>query len=265
MRKSLFLAAVLAGLTFPGCGVKENRGPCPCTLRLDLSEAFAEGRRTLLLSLQGEDGFRHSDTLSAENFPDPVKEYSVRIPDGKMVMDVYAPYDCMDSPYEGYRPKEKCAAVWSQSEIFMTEGESAWRKIVPQKNHCSLGLSFKGNADAKYFIPVFRSQVDGYLPGGVLSTGSYSEQAERAEDGMFRLNLLRQGDASLMMDIYSIYSGTVGTPVLSVAVGEHIAASGYDWNAAGLADLEIEVDLAMMEIEMKLGKWERIVRIDIGV
>lgn len=255
----------MAGVLLPGCGVKENRGPCPCTLKLDLSEAFAEGRGPLLLSLQGEDGFRHSDTLSADNFPDSVKEYSVRIPDGKVVMDVYSPYDCLDSPYEGYRPKEKCAAVWSQSEVFMTEGESARRKIVLQKNHCSLGVSFKGNAGAQYFIPVFRSSVDGYLPGGVLSAGSYSEQAELAADGKFRLNLLRQRDASLMLDIYSTYSGTAGSPVLSVALGEHIAASGYDWNAAGLADLEIEVDLAMMEMEGKLGMWERIMRIDIGV
>ncbi len=268
MRKSvqrLLVTAVLAGAVLHGCGVKEDRGPCPCILKLDLSEAFPEGRGPLLLSLRGEDDFRYCDTLAAENFPDPDKEYSVRIPDGRIVMDVYSPYDCLSSPYEGYRPQGKCGAIWSQSEIFSAEGESVRRKIVLQKNHCLLRVSFTGSLGTGDFLPVFRSSVDGYLPGGALSPGNYSEQAEAGADGAFCLNLLRQGDSSMMMDIFSAGSGTSGTPLTSVAVGEYIAASGYDWNASSLADMEIEVDFAMMEIVMRSEKWERIVRIDVGV
>lgn len=260
----VFVALTLA--LFPGCSVKEDRGPCPCIVKIDLSTAFDNSDGSLLLVLWNESGFRFCDTLLKSEFSDTVAEYSASVPRGKVMMDVYSPAGVVSEPFEGYRPDGVCAPIWIHSGSFDAEGEYVRTSISLSKGYCGLSVSFKGEtAGWNSCSLVFRSEVDGYLPGGGLSPGSYSEMCWADSTGSFGINLLRQKDASLMMDIVAGSGLNAGKVLRTVAIGEYIAASGYDWTEENLEDLEIEVDFANMRVGMRTAGRDRTVLIDFAV
>ncbi len=256
----LLCAAALKICFLSGCSVKEDRELCPCYISFDLSEAFDSTGGNLLLTLCNSGGFRFCDTLRRKDYPDSAAVYVAAVPKGAVMMDVYSPADSVRTPFEGYRPEGICAPMRMQSENFIAEGETAKRKIRLNKRYCRLKLSFKGRVRTGVsHVLVFRSETEGYLPGGAVSEGPYSEEVRADADGFFEINLLRQLRSSLMMDVLD--EGGHGRPEIlkTVAIGEYIDAAGYDWGKDDLDDLEMEVDFADMKVLFRTAERERTV------
>lgn len=271
-----FLAAVLVFVSILSCSVKEDRDSCPCILRFDLSEAFKDSDGSLTMVIKGPDGFVCCDTLRAgEKLAEGYSAgndsiYTVLVPRKELTVDFYTPFGVMKNPLEGYRPEKICAPVWHWSEILTAEGEMVERKVRPHKDYCRLTVSLVGNPGvALPYELLFVSNIDGYLPGGKLSEGIF---VERVTPGVFgqpsamtdrlsasgcrcSVNLLRQKDSSLMMEV--VPEGQAAVSLRSFAIGEYLVAAGYDWTAVDLEDVDITLDFAATNILVTTDKWTR--------
>ncbi|MCQ2134813.1 MAG: hypothetical protein MJY88_07575 [Bacteroidales bacterium] len=252
-----FLAAVLSFVSILCCSVKEDRDSCPCNLRFDLSEAFKDSDGSLTMVIKGPDGFVCCDTLRTGN--DSL--YTVLVPRRELTVDFYTPYGVLRNPLEGYRPDKTCAPVWHWSEVLTAEGEMVERKVRPHKDYCRLTVELVGSPGVAFpYSLLFVSNINGYLPGGGLSEGMFVERVAPGTSGGLSagncsVNLLRQKDSSLMMEV--VPEGQTAVSLRSFAIGEYLAAAGYDWTAADLEDVEITLDFAAASILVATDKWTR--------
>lgn len=268
----ILAAAIIVFVSILGCSVKEDRDSCPCSLRLDLTDVFDNADGRLLLTVCGKDGFWLCDTLDAMH---PGRDaggrvfHTVHVPREELRVDVYSPCEAVTDVRRGYRPEGTCARIWKYSETLVAEGEVVERTVALRKEYCSLSVTLAGNGGvAPPFSLVFVSNVDGYLPGGGLSHGLYEERVD-PPGSRCTVNLLRQGDASLMMETVPYGSGGVAGsgvgPMRSFALGEYLSASGYDWDAPDLEDVEMSLDFASTSIRISTEKWTRTVEFDVVI
>ncbi len=262
-----FLAAVLFLVSTLCCSVKEDRDFCPCSLRFDLSEAFRDSDGSLTLVVKGPDGFVFCDTLKAgekraEGFSvGDDSLYTVLVPRKELTVDFYTPFGALKNPLEGYRPDKTCAPVWHWSEVLTAEGEMVERKVRPHKDYCRLTVELVGSPGVAFpYSLLFVSNINGYLPGGGLSEGMFVERVApgaygELSAGSCSVNLLRQKDSSLMMEV--VPEGQTAVSLRSFAIGEYLAAAGYDWSTADLEDVSMTLDFACTTIEVSTDKWTR--------
>ena len=254
----ILAAALFVFVSILSCSVKEDRDSCPCNLRFDLSDAFRDSDGSLTMVVRGPEGFLLCDTLKAGN--DSI--HTVLVPREELTIDFYTPYGALKNPVEGYRPEKTCAPVWHWSEVLTAGGEMVERKVRPHKDYCRLNVSLVGNPGVPLpYSLLFVSNINGYLPGGKLSEGIFAERVTPGISGGTSavwgcsVNLLRQKDSSLMMEVVS--DGQTSVSLRSFAIGEYLAAAGYDWTAADLEDVDITLDFAATDILITTSKWTR--------
>ncbi len=253
------LGAVLATISFLCCSIKEDRDSCPCNLRFDLSEAYEGSDGTLTLVIQSTAGFVYCDTLSKEELT-----LTVHVPREQLTVDFYTPFGALDNPLQGYRPSSECDPIWMFSDTLLAKGELVERKVLIHKNYCGLKVSLLGESGVKPpYDLLFISNIDGYLPGGGLSEGLFVQRSSPDESGSCSVNILRQKDSSLMMEIVPEESD--GVSLRSFAIGEYLASAGYDWEADSLDDIEITVDFASTTITLSTSKWTNTVSFSVMI
>lgn len=258
----ILAAATIIIFSFLCCSVKEDRDSCPGFLRMDLSNAFTKSDTTLTLVIIGESGFVHCDTLKASDFDSLERYVSVKVPRERLFIDVYSPFDAIRNPLEGYRPHGKVDSLNKYSRTLKAAWDVKTCEVRLHKDYCRLTVKMAGQGVNPCRL-VFRSSVDGYLPGGFLSEGLYSETVFPGADGRCSLNLLRQRDESLMMDILP---GDGRHEILrSFAVGEYLRESGYDWSKTDLEDIEMLIDYASANIVLRTDKWTRTVEFNLVI
>lgn len=240
----------------------ESRDSCPCELELDF-RAVSEDSLTVVVV--GESGLAVCDTVTQAYLAahSGIKRYSLtRDP---MKLDVYHPFGALADPLVGYRADRNCEKMWMFSEKLIPEGERCNRKVVLHKNYCGLTLRANGLGEKGSEICAlrFRSSVNGYLPGGGVSEGKFSELVIQEDDRLYRVNLLRQTDDSLLMDMVEDNPDFPTSVLRTFALGEYIAASGYDWTADDLEDLEVDIDFIVSSISLKTSKWVRSVEFNV--
>lgn len=265
-----FLATVFFFVSLLCCSVKEDRDSCPCSLRFDLSEAFKDSDGTLTMVIKGPDGFVYCDTLkAAEKLAGTYSAgddslYTVLVPRKELTVDFYSPYGALKNPLEGYRPDKTCAPVWHWSEVLTAEGELVERKVRPHKDYCRLTVEIAGDPGVRLpYELLFVSNVNGYLPGGRLSEGMFVERVTpdkpdkmaASTAGVCSVNLLRQKDTSLMMEI--VPEGQSAVSLRSFALGEYLKAADYDWTLSDLEDISITLDFASTTVVISTDKWTR--------
>ena len=87
-----------------------------------------------------------------------------------------------------------------------------------------------------------------YLVAGYLKADS-----EESVDGAGSVCLPRQRDGSLSLRILFPDSGDIR----SFPLGEYILQSGYDWNAADLEDIDVEVDFSLTGVSFTIDAWKK--------
>jgi hypothetical protein len=70
------------------------------------------------------------------------------------------------------------------------------------------------------------------------------------DDGVCRLTLPRQTDESLVLEVHD-ETGTLKT----FALGEYVAASGYDWHEENLRDMTVSLDYALTRVAISVAGW----------
>lgn len=232
---------LLPVLLLAACSVKEDRSSCPCLLALELSSLPVS---PVVLGVAGE-GFSCTEVVHADTvlvLPVPKGELTVSASGGALVEGD----GCVRIP-EG----EEAPPLFLFQSAVSTMSEQLSVPILLRKQFCCLELTF--TAPPGYGLP-FEVEVEGafcgWSPDGSPLPGPFSFRLLPGSDGYASLRVPRQGDDSLLMHI--VFSDRI---VRSFALGNYIAASGYDWTAPDLEDLALQVDMALTSITFSTDLW----------
>ena len=255
----LVLAFLLACLCLvESCSVKEDRSDCPCMLTLDLSDVDygllrEAGLTEMGIIVASESGTCVRKTISIEEAP---RECVLAVP--RSLVNLCAV--CGDG------------RSWKDSSAIVAEGEECprWyvcfdsfdacrnamtRKVALHKNHCILTVRLKnsyGVPSRKFFV-FAEADVCGFDMYGNLVAGYLKADSEESVDGAGSVCLPRQRDGSLSFRILFPDSGDIR----SFPLGEYILQSGYDWNAADLEDIDVEVDFSLTGVSFTIDAWKK--------
>lgn len=273
--KFLVLLSVLQPFfTCPGCSVKEDRDLCPCTLVLEFPREDAERLQdgvTVCMRGYSDDLFSLCDTLLAgqaasDGSPDTISDkwsYSYVVPKGDIDLAVAYSADGLAGELnssgrwieidEG-RP---CPSIWTCCEKVSARADRVTVPVRLHKNFCRIDIQVTDVDGEEFpFKLRVRGNVNGYGLDGKPARGAFLCDAERSETESagsghgYAVTLPRQTDDSLTLEIV-----TGDGVAKSFAIGNYIAASGYDWTSADLKDICLEIDYARTVISFTIDKW----------
>lgn len=252
------LPAVICGLLVSlGCSVKEDRSGCPCRLVLDFSETDTEAIPYADVYVCSYEGFRSVGRVESVAFGE---EYVVYVSRGGVRLNVLygAEGNVSDDGSLEIPSGYDCPRIYTYSSYVDTDHETAFERVKVRKNHCVITVHV-GDRDFPYFLDV-RGDVCGYGADGSPADGSFLYAMRPDGDGVCTVVVPRQKDRSLMLDVDD------GTDVLKTfALGEYVAASGYDWDAENLEDITVSLDYSLSHIMLKIEGWEKELHFDVEI
>lgn len=248
MRLSGVLSTICAVMLVSSCSVKEDRDVCPCRLMLDMDEVDTSLVRSAELIVTTPDGFCFRDTLDAACLIDGCV---VDVPRGVVGVGVYfgAGGNVDDTGKLGIDYGNECPHVYMHSSNVETKGESVVEKVQMRKNHCVMTIQVQTEKAFPFRLEA-KGQVDGYESDGRPSVGEFMYAMYTDAAGSCQLALPRQRNNSLILEVHD------DTDMLrSFALGEYVAASGYDWSAADLKDITVSLDYALTRVVISVEEW----------
>lgn len=260
-----FLALAILFFSFLCCTVREDRDMCPSLLILTLPH-IPYGAQ--LVSVMDDDEVLFCDTLDCAELELSAFSLSTQVPKKPLTVAVYWPYTLTSSPLEGYIPQSKCDSLWSSYQSFFPKKDGESLPMELHKNFCSLKLNLTGpSVYGQRYTLRFQSNVRGLGKDGQPLEGVYSELSYPLTDGSYEVNILRQSDYSLRMDV--LEKGAEGTggggTIRSFAIGDYMALAGYDWSAPDLEDMEITLDFARTLVTLSTSKWAKSIELSVVI
>lgn len=240
---------LLSAFFLMSCSVKEDRTDCPCCLHLDFSGTDTTAVPQVQLYLS--DGLQYiSDKMVYAS--DFMPEIVLEVPRTGLYVNVYAGAVGLLEPDAGLVIPygHECPRLYSYSAEIDTRCEKACAKVDLRKNHCVMSITIIKNDELDYGLHV-KGNVCGYDAAGEPVPGAFSYVPAAETDGRYRTVLPRQVDSSLILEVDD------GTEVLkNFALGEYIAAGGYDWTAQDLEDVDVTIDWAQTVVKLKVQGWD---------
>ena len=242
------VAGILLTGVFLACSVKEDRSGCPCRLMLDLSDVDTNVVKSLNLLVWSDDGLLGSDKIEADDFENT---YVMKVSREKLRLNLW------NGDYEGYDDFGEiripygceCPQLYMQSMVADAVGETWFAKVRLGKNHCRLTVMMEGT-DAVPYSFTFKGNIAGYNAEGRPSQGEFACVAYPEDERSSYAMVPRQVDNSLMLEVDD------GTRVVKTfALGEYIAATGYDWTQSDLKDITIVIDYSITYIKVSVSGW----------
>lgn len=223
---------------------------CPCRLVLDMEDIDTSVVKYAELVVRASGGFHFRDTLGVE---DLMEKCVVDVPRGGVGVGVYCgASDHVDETGGiGIEYGEECPPVYMYSSVFEASGEMLVRDVSMRKNHCIMTIQVEAEKVFPFRLEA-KGVIDGYELGGMPSVGEFMYAMYADENGSCSLTLPRQRDASLVLEVSD------GTEVLKCfALGEYVAASGYDWDAEDLKDIVVTLDYSMTRVKIEVEGWRQ--------
>ena len=241
------LVSMLSLISLEGC-IKEDRSSCPCRFLLDFSDVDTSVVWYADISMTSADGFDYSDELDASGF----EGYMVTVPRTNLNVCAWAGAGyCLNKDMSVTIPYgEECPRLYLYVSDLNADCEMLEEKIVFRKNHCVLTIRLE-NWEGYPFGLTVRGKIDGYGRDLKPSVGRFACRVTPDSSGNCVVVLPRQLDSSLVLDVDD---GTGS--VRSFAIGEHITAGGYDWNAADLDDVTLVMDYSLTDMTIEIMEWD---------
>ena len=253
MYKCLFIISVT--MLLMSCSIKEDRDGCPCWMSVEMPDRVGHDG-SVVLRLRGnsdEDAvdytYKFSESIKADV---GILEYEV--PRGSIGVSVVnsarlvVPVgEQMDSLYGFFKP-------------YHTRCESVKCEVELHKEFCTVSFTLVDeHYESPYDIEV-RGNVSGVSPWDLVPASGAFKYAPVAEEGVYRVRIPRQVDASLEMVMLSNQEIVSRFPL-----GEYIIKSGYDWAAKDLSDVSVALDLEKQQVMVTVSGWDEIVVMDVVI
>jgi hypothetical protein len=250
------LLSALSLLSCVGCSVKESREGCPCQLFLDFSEVETASVKSIDVYVREIDEIILSDVVGMEEFSEGYLAYVPRTGLGLCAWSGRgdALTDTLEIPYG-----EDCPPVYIHSSQIDASHESVSEKVVMRKSFCEMTLNLKRDRKSSFSLAI-SGNVNGYDCSGAPSCGDFAVHLDSDGNDTFTVNLPRQVDDSLLMEI-----DTGDVVVKKFPLGQYIRESGYDWNALDLEDITIDLDIAVTHLSVVIQGWEKEYKFDVVI
>ena len=245
---SLLLAELSLTIILTSCSVKEGRGQCPATL---------------LLAIQGNDlvsGPVCVRTISPEGraetrLLDPTLDGQThRIPVSRRPFILAASNHSLDDGRWTIPEGEDCPEVYSCRRKIQVSDEEAFFEVRMQKDFCRMRISLSSPQEGLSMR--LRGRFCGFTLEGTPLEGMFLSWVK--ED--WCCNVPRQGDNSLMLDIFSDSRKGIER---SFALGEYLREAGYDWQERDLQDVSVLVDYVKSKAVISTAFWTYTISLDI--
>lgn len=276
---ALFVAAAIMQCSLLGCSIREDRDGCPSVLKLNLAEAWdmAENHGIDEMMLFVDDG----TSVSSRAVKSSESEVRIIVPRGDIDIDVYGIEGVPAGSFHAEKLRKMSGDAGVESEAGGFFGESGgvygldgrpfpplWRfsgnavvsgectavDVRLHKDYCRMTVAVTDEDDRTWYPygMTFRSSADGVSPGGAVSRGELIFSLSPGYDRQVSATVPRQSDGSLVLELFSS-DGILRT----FPIGEYIIASGYDWDAVDLEDIELNVDFSMTRIKVGFTGWDK--------
>ena len=262
--RAVTAAALCAGLLI-SCSVKEDREGCPCFLTLDFEEVetaglVKKGLDSLVLAVRAKDDFYVESGFSLREL---VMEYELAVPKSQIDVVAACGPGLAELSKGGVAIPEgsECPALYLFSDSFPALTGEMRRIVRLHKEYCILTVSMKTsfNAVARPYRIRLEGNVAGCSMDGTPSEGLFNCFSTPSVGGLCHLNVPRQRDGSLRLEVYFLDSDEVR----SFPVGEYILKSGYDWTAPDLEDVNVEMDFSRSSLTVSTSKWKKTLSFEI--
>ncbi len=264
----LRIFAVIVACAFScGCSVREDRDLCPCRFRLDFNGVDTSLVKSADLYLRGSTGFLYSEQLDFEKAGFFVE---IPVPRGEIEVRAWSGTGGLLSDDGMFIPVgEDCPPVYFHASSVEAYSEEHEERIVMSRNHCIMTVRLSGeveaydegnglgNVGAGLCFLVVRGNVCGYMEDGRPAEGEfrYEMKGEDFRGGVVMLP--RQTDESLSLEVMG-----GGSVLRRFNIGGYIVESGYDWSEPDLKDLTVDIEIAVTEVRLRIGNWEKVLRFD---
>lgn len=260
-----FLCGVVAASA--SCSVLEDRSDCPCFLTLDFSgvetsQLMAMGLDSLNVRISDMADFRVTEGWGLS---DNVRECCIPVPKTVIGMNVL----CADGSFVNtdsgsFIPEGmQCPIVYMDAELVDADAGELKRTVALHKNWCRLETYLR-TADygiqRPYCVALY-GNVCGYGYAGELLVGDFHCVSDAAVAGTCSVRIPRQMDDSLWLQVRFLDTGEIhGFPV-----GEFISQSRYDWSAADLEDVKVDVDFTKSGVTFSISAWKKTLYFDMTI
>ena len=290
MNRSLFIMGMAVMLLLSSCFVKEDRDECPCWMTVEMSDRVRHDG-SVVLRLRGnsdEDAvdyaFKVSESIKADV---GILEYEV--PRGSVGVSVVAlgneipgrtGYDEKAAGHDGDQIRipvgEQMDSLYGFFKMYHTRCESIRCDVELHKEFCTVSFTLVDeHYESPYDIEV-RGNVSGVSSWDLAPMNGVFKYAPVAEEGVYRVRVPRQVDASLELVMLEMpcQAGHDGVRteddgeravVNRFPLGEYIIRSGYDWAAKDLSDVSVALDLEKQQVMVTVSGWDEIVVMDVVI
>ncbi|MCQ2165402.1 MAG: hypothetical protein MJZ04_09540 [Bacteroidales bacterium] len=249
-----FLPYLSALVLVCSCSVKEDRVECPCFLTLDWS---AVDCWTLMEA--GNDGL---DWMA-------VPEGGGEVQAGSLALESAGPYTELSVPKDTVCVSVSCGGVAGpDGSVTVEDGHGFPRLFFHTSSVDATGAVARDTIHlhrehAELFLYVRNVMMKGasYTVEGTVAgcdryghpvPGHFSASVDTDSRGFGSVVLPRQCDGSLRLNVS--YAGDV---VRSLAIGEYIIQSGYDWTVEDLGDISMEIDYFQTKVTVRVEQWKK--------
>ena len=244
------ILAAGAALLVSACTIKENREPCPCTLRV----SFAD--RDRIPSRVGLVGFEDSQVFSEHvNVADHDPWWVKAVPKGMLSLAAFQGSPNLTVGHLALiRPGNQADSLYACHREVDATGETAYAEVAFGKQFATVFVDLKKTAEQ---LRDFQFRVESGTCGTDLLTfkpvsGDFRfDPVPAPGERVVTFRLPRQGDDRLTFSLrFREESGR------SFPLGAYIARMGYNWDADELQDIYIVIDLVLETLSISVSDWE---------
>lgn len=255
-----------------GCSIKEDRSGCPCILVLNLSDVDGDCFRFLTVRAESPDGFLFQDIVPVSSLPGSM---SIVVPKAEIKVNVFG--EALRSvveakgesiaAYDGIRPDgsyvipeySECPPVYLFAEKVSTVYDCIDLPVSLKKNYCRISIAMLSERQHLFGLNIV-GNICGYDVDGKPLPGDFVFSSMIGTGDVSEVSVPRQTDSSLRLQI-----SENGGVVKEFALGEYIAASGYDWSMEELDDISIVIDYIRTRITFRVRDWEKVFEFNVTI
>lgn len=254
MKNKTLLIFIILGIAACSCTIKEDRGPCPCLLKIhvDGCERYSDK-----LTIAGWADERDRLFLDRIKLSEHTGIYTRKVAKGELEIcavagdeNMFLKDNILTIP-EGFQ----CGMIWaSQSGKIDASGDTADTYVNLHKQFATIFIQLD-SLTMKMGDVLLRAvgNVNGVdIASLEPQNGRFRCFTDRADGDIQSVTVPRQSDDSLELEVY-----VDGILKQSIRIGELISNSGYSWAKEDLDDIYLSISLfASTIVSVNINGWE---------
>lgn len=246
------LTCCLLSLSLLSCSVKEDRGDCPCILRLDLGQC--QDVATVMQLSIGRNELPIAQEIRPYDYQGRMYERSVTRGEWNIVCWSGLQY-CKLSGERIVIPLGKgFDEIYTCHETVDCDGESVTHTVRLHKDYARVSVTpvSSSGLPANYELMLTAGTSAIRLTDGRPQEGDFAVALSADHAGLIEVAIPRQADGTSLCLRLMRESVTVG----EVPIGEWLRQTGYDWWSPDLNDIRVFLDLEHMNATLVVEEWK---------